>query len=56
MIFLFPSDYFNPKKADAAYSEQVACIQNAGFTTGVISLESLGTGSSKIIPAPTPGS
>jgi hypothetical protein len=56
VIFLFPSDYFNPKKADAAYSEQVACIQNAGFTTGVISLESLGTGSSKIIPAPTPGS
>ncbi|MBD2252551.1 ATP-grasp domain-containing protein [Nostoc parmelioides] len=55
MRFLFPSDYFNPKKADAAYSEQVACIQNAGFTTSVISLESLETGSSKIIPAPTPG-
>ncbi|MBD2448873.1 ATP-grasp domain-containing protein [Nostoc sp. FACHB-152] len=56
MIFLFPSDYFNPKKADAAYLEQVACMQNAGFTTSVISLESLGSVSSKIIPVPEAGS
>ena len=56
MIFLFPSDYFNPKKADAAYLEQVACMQNAGFATSVISLESLESGSSKIIPVPTPDS
>ncbi|MBD2504615.1 ATP-grasp domain-containing protein [Anabaena azotica] len=56
MIFLFPSDYFNPKKADTAYLEQVACMQNAGFETRVISLESLGSGSSKIIPVPTPNS
>ncbi|MBD2435337.1 ATP-grasp domain-containing protein [Nostoc sp. FACHB-110] len=56
MRFLFPSDYFNPKKADAAYLEQVACVQSAGFATSLISLESLGTNSSKIIPLPEVGS
>jgi hypothetical protein len=52
MRFLFPSDYFNPKKADATYLEQVACMQKAGFSTSVISLESLGTNSAKITPVP----
>ena len=56
MIFLFPSDYFKPIKVDTAYLEQAACMQNAGFVTSVISLESLGSDSSKIIPAPEPGS
>ncbi|MBD2608607.1 ATP-grasp domain-containing protein [Scytonema hofmannii FACHB-248] len=56
MRFLFPSDYFNPNKADAAYLEQVASMQNAGFATSVISLESLGSDLSKIIPVPTPDS
>lgn len=31
-------------------------MQNAGFATSVISLDSLGSGSSKIIPVPTPDS
>ncbi|MEH1863558.1 MAG: ATP-grasp domain-containing protein [Nostoc sp.] len=56
MRFLFPSDYFNPKKADAAYLEQVACMQDAGFATSVVSLELLASDSSKIIPVPYPDS
>jgi hypothetical protein len=56
MRFIFPSDYFNPKKADAAYLEQVACMQDAGFATSVVSLELLASGLSKIIPVPYPGS
>ncbi|MCW5315706.1 ATP-grasp domain-containing protein [Nostoc sp. KVJ3] len=56
MRFLFPSDYFNPKKADAAYLEQVASMEDAGFVTSVVSLELLASGSSKIIPIPYPGS
>jgi hypothetical protein len=35
--FLFPSDYFNPKKADAAYLEQVASMEDEGFVTSVVS-------------------
>ncbi|MBW4623154.1 MAG: ATP-grasp domain-containing protein [Cyanosarcina radialis HA8281-LM2] len=52
MRFIFPSDYFNPKQADAAYIEQMTCLQNAGFATSVISIESLGSGLAKIIPVP----
>lgn len=56
MRFLFPSDYFNPKKVDEAYSEQFDCLRNIGFETSVISLESLASGSSKIHPYPDAGS
>ena len=56
MHFLFPSDYFNPKQADTEYLEQFTCLRNAGFTTSVISLEMLESGSSKIIPIPDPNS
>lgn len=52
MRFLFSSDYFNPKKVDEAYSEQVDCLRNIGFETSVISLKALGSGSSKIFPIP----
>jgi ATP-grasp domain, R2K clade family 3 len=55
-IFLFPSDYFNRKKVDPVYEEQFACIQSAGFATAVTSLESLGSGSSKILPILESGS
>lgn len=55
MRFLFPSDYFNPKKVDEAYLEQVSCLQNIGFTTSVISLENLASGSIKIFPIPESG-
>jgi hypothetical protein len=41
MRFIFPSDYFNPKKVDEAYIEQVDCLRNMGFETSVISLEAL---------------
>ncbi len=50
MIFLFPSDYFNPKVVDEAYLEQAKSMQNAGFETAVISLESLSTSSPYISP------
>jgi len=53
--FLFPSDYFNAKKVDEAYSEQVDCLRNIGFEVSVISLEALASGSSKIFPMPDLG-
>lgn len=56
MRFLFPSDYLNPKKVDTAYLEQFNCMKNAGFAVSIISLESLGSRSSKIIPVPDPDS
>ena len=56
MKFLFPSDYFKPKNADAAFLDQITCIQNLGFDASIISLESLGAGSSNIIPPPELGS
>jgi len=56
MHFLFPNDYFNPKQVDAAYLEQFTCLRNAGFTTSVISLELLESGSSRIMPIPDPDS
>ena len=52
LTFLFPSGYFNPKKIDEAYLTQALCLQNAGFSTSAISLESLGANSSKIISLP----
>ncbi len=55
MIFLFPSDYFNPKVADPEFQEQVACLHQAGFTTSFISLESLAANSAKIVNPPNPG-
>lgn len=56
MRFLFPSDYFNTKKVDEEYSEQVDCLRNIGFETSVISLEALSSGYSKIFPQPDSGS
>lgn len=55
MRFFFPSDYFNPKKVDEAYLEQVNCLQNIGFETSVICLETLGSKSVKIFPVPELG-
>lgn len=56
MRFLFPSDYFNSKKVDEAYLEQVGCLQNIGFKTSVICLETLVSKSVKIFPMPKWGS
>jgi hypothetical protein len=50
VLFLFPSDYFNPKKVDEMYLDQVASLSDAGFDTAAISLESLGNSSPKISP------
>jgi hypothetical protein len=50
MIFLFPSDYFNPKQVDEMYLEQAASLNKAGFNTAAICLESLGDNSPKISP------
>ena len=49
-IFLFPSDYFNPKQVDEMYLSQVASLSDVGFDTAAISLESLGNSSLKISP------
>jgi hypothetical protein len=56
VTFLFPSDYFNPKQVDESYLAQAVCLQNVGFSTSAISLESLGANASKIIPAVSPNS
>jgi hypothetical protein len=50
MIFLFPSDYFNPKQVDEMYIEQAASLDKAGFNTAAICLESVGDNSPKISP------
>ncbi|MCC3573733.1 MAG: ATP-grasp domain-containing protein [Microcoleus sp. PH2017_40_RAT_O_B] len=50
MIFLFPSDYFNPKQVDEMYADQVSALNNVGLNTAVISLESLGSKLPKINP------
>jgi ATP-grasp domain, R2K clade family 3 len=52
MRFIFPSDYFNPKHVDEAYSAEFDYLQQHGFEVSVISLEGLKSGSSKIYPAP----
>jgi ATP-grasp domain, R2K clade family 3 len=54
MRFIFPSDYFHPKQVDEAYLAEYNCLQNIGFETSVISLESLESGVSKIYPLPDP--
>ncbi len=41
MIFLFPGDYFNYKKVDDMYLDEMTSLQQAGFTTATISIESL---------------
>jgi hypothetical protein len=56
MKFIFPSDYFKCKQVDEAYLAEVNALQNVGFETSVISLEGLGSGSSKIFPMPDLGS
>lgn len=56
VIFLFSSDYFNPKKVDEAFLAQATYLQNAGFSTSVISLELLGSDAAKILPVLSPGS
>jgi hypothetical protein len=50
MRFIFPSDYFNPKQVDAAYSEELACLRDIGLETSVVSIESLASGTPKIFP------
>jgi hypothetical protein len=53
--FLFPSDYFNTKKVDEAFLEQVSCLRSVGFETSTISLDALASGTSKISPLPDSG-
>lgn len=56
MIFLFPSDYFNPKAVDELLREQAEFVASSGFETAVISLESLSTSTPKLSLNITPGS
>ncbi len=55
MRFIFPSNYFNPKQVDEGYSEELDCLRDIGLETSVISLESLTSGTSKILPIPVAG-
>jgi hypothetical protein len=54
MLFLFPSDYFNFKLVDEMYKSELQSIQEAGFATATISIESLATRSPKVHPAISP--
>lgn len=56
MIFLFPSDYFNPKAVDELLREQAVSLASSGFETAIVSLESLSTTTPKLSPNITPGS
>jgi hypothetical protein len=51
MLFLFPSDYFNFKLVDEMYRSELQSLQQAGFATATISIESLNTPAPKIHPA-----
>ncbi|AFY94070.1 ATP-grasp domain-containing protein [Chamaesiphon minutus] len=55
MRFLFPSDYFKPKRVDPTYAEQFALFDDRGCATSVISLENLSLDSSTIYPRSNPG-
>lgn len=50
MVILFPSDYFNKKKPDELFSEQVTAFRNLGFSIATISLEDLASGNATIYP------
>jgi hypothetical protein len=39
LVFLFPSDYFNPKKPDQAFTDQAQALKQLGFKIAVLSLE-----------------
>ncbi len=56
MIFLFPSDYFNPKAVDEVLREQAVFLASSGFDTAILSLEFLSTSTPKISPNITPDS
>ncbi|PSB54972.1 ATP-grasp domain-containing protein [Chamaesiphon polymorphus] len=55
MRFIFPSDYFKPKRVDSAYAEQFALLGDRGCANSLISLENLSLDSSTIYPEPNPG-
>lgn len=54
--FIFPSDYFNPKKVDETYREQAHCLREKEFEISLISLETLASGKARIFPMPEPQS
>jgi ATP-grasp domain, R2K clade family 3 len=54
MLFLFPSDYFNFKLVDEMYRSELQSLQEAGFATATISIESLATRSPKVHPVISP--
>ena len=51
MIVLFPSDYFDKKKPDDIFAEQVHAFQALGFATFTTSLEDLSLDKVKFYPA-----
>ena len=51
MIVLFPSDYFDKKKPDDVFAEQVHAFQTLGFATSTTSLEDLPPGKATFQPA-----
>ncbi|MEY4531256.1 MAG: hypothetical protein RLZZ156_1977 [Deinococcota bacterium] len=46
LVFLFPSDYFNPKQPDQTFAAQVQAFIQHGFRIAVVSLET-----NRILPA-----
>jgi hypothetical protein len=48
--FVFPSDVIEPKKPDEAFSDQIEAFRSAGFSTSIISIESLQMGERRIYP------
>jgi ATP-grasp domain, R2K clade family 3 len=50
ILFLFPSDYFHPHQVDETYLAESISLQQAGFPTAVISLESLSADLAQIYP------
>jgi ATP-grasp domain, R2K clade family 3 len=50
ILFLFPSDYFHPHRVDEMYLAESKSLQQAGFSTAVISLESLSSDLAQIYP------
>ncbi len=54
ILFLFPSDYFHPRRVDESYLAESIALQQAGFQTAVISLESLSSDLARIYPMLTP--
>ena len=51
MVILFPSDYFNKKKPDEMFDEQVRAFKSLDFDIATVSLEDLQLGKVRFHPS-----